>query len=160
MCAAAGTPIATPRGEQPIEHLAVGAFVYSVDDGAVVAVPVVRVSRTRVPSGHEMVRVLLTGGRALEMSPGHPTADGRSFADLVARAMLDGVEVLAVTRVDYDGEYTYDLLPASSTGAYYAAGVLVGSTLAREVGSTSMETDTAVNLVGPGAKPGPQIISY
>ena len=29
-----------------------------------------------------------------------------------------------------DGEYTYDILPASKTGSYFAGGALIGSTLA------------------------------
>jgi hypothetical protein len=62
----------------------------------------------------------LNSGRAIEMSPGHPTAGGVPFSRLVAGERLDEVHTI----------HTYDILPASSTGAYFAAGALVGSTLA------------------------------
>ena len=35
-----------------------------------------------------------------------------------------------VETVPYRHEYTYDILPASDSGTYFAGGVLVGSTLA------------------------------
>jgi hypothetical protein len=37
--------------------------------------------------------------------------------------------VMAARLVPYTHEATYDILPGSSTGAYFAAGALVGSTL-------------------------------
>ena len=58
-----------------------------------------------------------------------PTADGRPFADLVAGDRLGEVTVAGVRLVPYEGDFTYDILPASKTGDYYAAGALVGSTL-------------------------------
>jgi hypothetical protein len=64
------------------------------------------------------------------MSPGHPTADGRQFGDLVQGSALDEQHRIVATRlVPYEHERTYDILPDSSTGSYFAAGALVGSTL-------------------------------
>lgn len=129
ICAAPGTPIATPNGERPIASLHVGDLVYSVDHEAIVAVPLLQVGHTRVAQ-HRVVRVVLAGGRVLEISPGHPTADGRIFADLAAGGQLDpehGVQSAELVAYTYDA--TYDILPASSTGTYYAAGALIGSTL-------------------------------
>jgi hypothetical protein len=34
-----------------------------------------------------------------------------------------------VKLVPYDGKATYDILPATSTGFYFAGGALIGSTL-------------------------------
>ncbi len=45
--------------------------------------------------------------------------------------MLDSETILSVEEVPYLGDYTYDILTASDDGSYVAAGVLVGSTLAR-----------------------------
>jgi hypothetical protein len=67
----------------------------------------------------------------LEISAGHPTADGRSFADLRAGADLGGLHVENVVHAaPYTYSFTHDILPDSSSGAYFAAGALIGSTLA------------------------------
>jgi hypothetical protein len=66
----------------------------------------------------------------LQMSPGHPIADGRSFADLAAGSSLDAQHtVVSAELVPYAYDATYDVLPASSTATYFAAGVLVRSTM-------------------------------
>ena len=44
-------------------------------------------------------------------------------------ARLDGIRVVSAELVPYTHSHTYDILPASDTGAYYAGGVLIGSTL-------------------------------
>jgi hypothetical protein len=76
-----------------------------------------------------MVRVGLADGATLEMSPQHPTLDGRVFRDLRAGGELGGVAVLSVEETPYGGDRTWDILPASDTGGYFAGGALVGSTL-------------------------------
>lgn len=129
MCASPDTPIATPEGERPLASLRVGDLVDSVDRGRRVAVPVLRVHRTPV-SRHVVVRVTLGNGRLLHVSAGHPTADGRTFGALRAGDRLGGQRVDAVSSVAYAYDATYDVLPASDTGAYFAAGALIGSTLA------------------------------
>jgi len=129
ICADPDTPIATPTGSRPIASLRAGELVYSVDGGQLVVVPIARTQRTPV-SAHRVMRVTLSSGAVLEISAGHPTADGRRFQDLRAGEALDGVAITAVEVVPYEHDATYDILPASDTGAYFAAGVLVGSTLA------------------------------
>jgi len=129
-CASPDTPIATPDGDRPIAALQAGDRIYSVEGDAIVAVPVLLVSRTPVAKNHEMLEVELASGARLRMSPGHPTADGRTFAALRAGDRLDGVVITGVRRVAYAFDATYDLLPASSTHVYFAGGVAVGSTLA------------------------------
>ena len=128
ICAAPDTPIATPNGEQPIASLRVGDVVYSVDDQAIVAVPLIKVGSTRV-SRHRVVRVELSNGSVLEISPGHPTADGKTFGELVPGAALGEARVAGLADVAYRYDRTYDILPASKSGAYFAAGALIGSTL-------------------------------
>ena len=115
-------------GKSPIAELALGDLVYSVDDDAVVLVPIVRVGQTPV-TNHRVARITTTDGRVLEISPGHPTADGRSFGDLRAGTRLDGVVVESAEMVPYMHAYTHDILPASKSGTYFAAGMLIGSTL-------------------------------
>lgn len=131
VCASPETPIATPEGEKAIAALNVGDLVYSVDHGRVVVVPLLRTHHTAV-SRHVVMRVRLATSAVLEISARHPTADGRLFGDLRPGDALDGVEVTAASVVPYEHDATYDILPDSDTGAYFAGGVLVGSTLAAQ----------------------------
>src|SRR5271170_849205 len=110
VCASPDTPIATPRGDRPIADLAVGDLVYTVDHDAIVAVPVLRVNRAPVHD-HHVVRVTLASGRVLEVSPRHPTADGRTFGDLHAGDTLDHDTVTQAELVPYELPFTYDILP-------------------------------------------------
>lgn len=130
ICLAVGTLIATPQGERAVEGLRAGDVVWTTDaTGARVAAPLVAVGNTPVPATHEVVRLVLADGRTVLVSPGHPTVNGRRVGDLAASDLLDGVRVVSVERVAYVGGATYDILPAGPTGAYWANGVLLGSTL-------------------------------
>jgi hypothetical protein len=144
ICASPDTPIATPLGEVPIADLRVGTLVYSVDGNALRPVPIIRTHRTPVRN-HSVIRVTLATGRVLEISAGHPTADGRTFADLRQGELLDHTTLTSVAGVPYIHEYTYDILPASDTGTYVAAGALIGSTLKvqdnRMISGGCMESD-------------------
>ncbi len=128
VCASPDTPIATPSGERPIASLSVGDLVYSAHEGALLAVPLARVSRTPV-SRHQVVRVETADGVVLEISALHPTSDGRTFADLQVGDALDGARIVSRKLVPYQHAFTYDILPASETGTYVAGGKLIGSTL-------------------------------
>jgi hypothetical protein len=127
-CAAPDTPIATPAGNHAIADLRPGDLVYSEHDGALVAVPLVRVVR-RPAAGHFVVHVVTARGAVLDISGPHPTADGRKFADLKIGDALDGDPIVVSDVVPYPHAFTYDILPASSTGTYLASGLLIGSTL-------------------------------
>ncbi len=94
------------------------------------AAPVLEVGSTVAPPGHAVVRVRLSDGRTVTASPGHPTADGRALGMFSVGDRLDGAAVVAIERLPYRGR-TYDLLPAGATGAYWADGVLLLSTLRR-----------------------------
>ena len=78
---------------------------------------------------HRVVALLLSDGRFVEVSPGHPTADGRTVGDLRAGDAYDGALVVNARLVAYSGGATFDVLPAGATGTYWANGVLLGSTL-------------------------------
>ena len=124
------TLIATPSGDVAVELLRIGDIVWTSDGrGGRVAAPLVMIGTTPVPPTHEVVRLTLDDGRVVFVSPGHPTADGRRVGDLVAGDTLDGVRVAATERVGYEGGATFDVLPAGATGAYWANGVPLGSTL-------------------------------
>jgi hypothetical protein len=127
-CASPDTPIATPTGERAIAELRVGDLVYSVENQSIAVVPIARIGRTAVEH-HQVVGLTLRDGRRLEISAGHPTADGRTFADLRAGGELDGHAIESLSLVPYAHPFTYDILPASETGTYFAADALIGSTL-------------------------------
>jgi len=93
---------------------------------------VLRVQRVPV-TDHIVVRLTLEGGDAqadvIEMSPEHPTGDGRTFADLRPGDELRDRRILDAARVPYTHSHTHDILPASETGTWFAAGAMVGSSL-------------------------------
>jgi hypothetical protein len=129
-CNSPDTPIATPDGERPIVSLRDGDLVYSVHEGRVTTVPILALRRLPAKQ-HEVVRVELENGRVLEISGSHPTADGRQFADLRTGELLGTQRILTSELVPYGHDYTYDILPASDSGTYFAGGALIGSTLFR-----------------------------
>jgi hypothetical protein len=135
VCAAPDTPIATPSGERAIAELRVGDLVYSVDRDAIVAVPIVRVGSTPVIH-HRVLRLTLSNGAVLHVSPGHPLPSGAPLSTLRAGSAIDHTStVVALELEPYGYTRTYDILPRSSSGNYFAGGVELGSTLA----STSTE---------------------
>jgi len=132
ICLAAHTQIDTPAGPVAVEDLRVGEAVWTMDaTGARVAATILKTVRVFVPTNHEMVHLVLDDGRELWASPGHPTTTGRVVGDLQPGDLLDGARVVRVERVPYDQPATYDLLPSGGTGFYWANGILIGSTLAK-----------------------------
>ncbi|HEY7624030.1 MAG TPA: Hint domain-containing protein [Candidatus Limnocylindria bacterium] len=129
ICLARGTLIATPGGEAAVEELAVGDLVWTLDaSGNLVLAPLVRVGQTPV-TGHHVVRLVLSDGRSVDVSPGHPTIDGRRIGDLRPGDTYAASMVASAELVAYDADATFDLLPAGPTGVYFAGGVPLGSTL-------------------------------
>ncbi len=132
ICLSAQSRIDTPRGPVTVTDLKVGDLVWTLRAGGQrVAEPILEVSRTPVPPTHEMVHLVLSDGRELLASPGHPMADGRLLGDLRAGDTLDRARVTLTERVPNGLPATYDLLPAGGTGFYWANGILLGSTLSK-----------------------------
>lgn len=130
ICLAAGTLIDTPRGPISVEKLRVGDPVWTMNkSGERVSGSILRTSHVRVPASYQVIHVILSDGRELWASPGHPTADGKMLENLQVKDLLDGARVSKVERVYYAGNTTYDLLPSGDTGFYWANGILMGSTL-------------------------------
>jgi len=139
ICLAENTLIDTPEGKIPVQDLQKGMAVWSVDKaGNKTAATIIKTSKTPVAIGHQMVHIILKDGRELFASLGHPIGDGRIFNDLFVGDMLDGSSVIIAEKVPYDKVYTYDILPDSETGFYWAGhnsapgsanGILIDSTL-------------------------------
>jgi hypothetical protein len=130
ICLARGTRIATPSGDVAVEDLKVEDLVWTLDAaGTRVAAPLLEIGSTPVPATHRVVQLRLSDGRAVDVSPGHPTADGRNVGDLAAGDGYDGALVVSAELTPYAGGATFDVLPTGATGMYWANGVLLGSTI-------------------------------
>lgn len=130
ICLASNTKITTPTGEKLVSQLQIGDLVWTLDkDGKKITQPVIQTSKINVPSTHKVSHLVLLDGREAWISPGHPTSDGRIVGDLKAGDSYDGSTIKQNNLVSYWDSATYDILPAGSTGNYWANGILVGSTL-------------------------------
>ena len=130
ICLSSETLISTQNGNVPITELKPGMTVFTLDtQGNQVIEPIELVSKVSVPDSHIVCHLILSDGRELFVSGGHPTADFREINDLIPGDTLDGAELVSIEKVSYGVGYTYDLLPAGETGFYWANGVLMGSTL-------------------------------
>jgi len=130
ICLTAGTLIDTLHGAIRVEALEVGDQVWTMNEAGEREIAVIlQTGSVRVPATHQVIHFILSDGRELWASPGHPTADGRRLVDLKVGDVLDGARVTSVERVTYHGGSTYDLLPSGGTGFYWANGILMGSTL-------------------------------
>jgi hypothetical protein len=130
ICLARGTRIATPGGDVLVEQVQPGAAVWTTDSaGRRIVGRVLTIGSTPVPATHEVVHLVLSDGRTVDVSPGHPLPDGRHVGDLRSGDVVDGATVVSAARVAYLGGATFDLLPSGPTGTYWANGILLASTL-------------------------------
>jgi hypothetical protein len=148
ICLPGDTSIATPKGDVQVKRLKTGDAIWTVDAGGQrVATTIEHADSVPTPASHALKRLKLMDGRIVTASPGHPLADGRIFDQIATGDLIGNVEVKAVELVPYGDKRTYDVLPAGTTGLYWADGVLIKSTLfvARE-GRLGL---------APGAEPAP-----
>jgi len=132
ICLAASDRIATPTGSVSVTQVRPGMMVWTRNaSGRRVAAPVLAVARRPALAGQRILRLTLSDGRVVEVSPGHPTVTGQRVGDLVAGDLLDGSAVSEIEELPYAGT-TWDLLPAGTTGTYWANDVLLGSTLSND----------------------------
>ena len=124
-CLSPDTLIRTPGVQKKVTDIFEGDLVISDEGKAVKVLKTVKIEAKK----HKILFVLLNDGRQLEVSPEHPTADGRKFKDLKLGDGIDGRIVVETKLKPYTYKYTYDILPDSETGNYYANGILIGSTL-------------------------------
>jgi hypothetical protein len=133
ICLARGTAILTPAGSTAVEDLRAGMAVWTLDGaGRKVRGTVLAVASTPVPATHQVVRLVLSDGRTVSASPGHPLADGRPLGVLRPGDLVDGATVTSVDIVAYGGRRTFDLVVSGATGAYLAGdGIPLASTIER-----------------------------
>jgi hypothetical protein len=130
ICLARGTLIDTPGGPVPVESLHAGMSVWTLEaSGTRIEGVIEEVGSTPVPPTHQVVHLVLNGGRQVWVSPGHPLPDGRLVGQLRPGDEVDGGVVVSAELVPYLGGATFDLLPSGSTGDYWANGIRLASTL-------------------------------
>lgn len=129
-CLAADTRIETPVGLILVQDLKPGDQVWTLDlNGNRVSAAILRTAAISVSLEHRMIHLALKDGREIWVSPGHPTIDRRTFAQLRKGTLYDGSTVLIHDTVAYTTTKTYDLLPSGDTGFYWANGILLASTM-------------------------------
>ncbi len=129
-CLAGGTLIDTPGGPVKVQDIIPGTAVWTTDKkGTRVVGIILKIARNAVPDGHQVVHLVLSDGRELYVSPGHPLVGGRPVGTLSAGETADGAKVVSAEWLPYNQPYTYDLLPSGDTGAYWANDILIASTI-------------------------------
>lgn len=129
-CLAAGTLIDTPFGEMLVESLNVGDPIWTVNrEGKRVGAHVKFIGSKDAPATHQVVRLTMEDGRVVLVSPAHPLVDGRTVGDLGAGDYVTGFRVATAALEPYSLGRTYDVRPVGVTGAYWADGILLASTL-------------------------------
>ncbi len=130
ICLSSATKIATPQGEIPVTNLKEGMKVWSLNEkGEKIVSAILKTGYTVAPTNHIMIHLKLADGRELFVSPGHPTITGSTVGQLNKGDTYNGSVIYSVERVPYMDKYTYDLLPDSATGYYFANSILLDSTL-------------------------------
>lgn len=130
ICLASNTNIATPMDEINVKNITVGMRVWSQNkNGERIESTVIAVSHTAVPKIHRVIHLVLSDGREVWVSPEHPTITGMPVRELRAGDFYDGVSVRLSETIPYWDHETYDLLPNSDTGYYWANGILLDSSL-------------------------------
>lgn len=130
ICLASKTKISSPNGDINVEDIKVGDKIWSVNSNEEkIESMVIKISSMNAPKSHKVVHLVLSSGREVFISPNHPTINGLVVGELRAGDFYDGSIVESVKRVFYWAEKTYDILPNSDTGYYFAGGILLKSTL-------------------------------
>lgn len=130
ICLASNTQILTPTGDINVKDLKVGMNVYSINrSGQRIIAGIVKISSTSTPITHKVIHLILIDGRQLWLSPNHPTINGLEAGQLQIGQSYDGSVILITELIPYWETKTYDLLPNSETGFYWANGILMASTL-------------------------------
>lgn len=130
ICLSQNTKINTPHGQINVQDLKVGDLVFTVDNqGKTVAGPIKKISQTPVPPTHQVLHLVLSDGRQLNVSPHHPDIFDRDLALLKPGDVYDSAKIISNNLFPYPYSATYDLLPDSASGIYFANSIPVKSTL-------------------------------
>lgn len=133
ICLASNVLINTPSGAVPVTQITKGMKVWSVDsNGKKVSSSIIEVIKTPVPETHQVVHLIMADKREVWVSANHPLVNGLTVGSLKVGDVYDGSNVKVAELVQYWDDFTYDILPDSDTGEYWANGVFMGSTLLKK----------------------------
>ncbi len=129
-CLVGDAVISTKKGDVPVSQLKKGDIVFSLNkEGALIEVPIILVSKTKVGANHQFLHISMEDGRELKVSPLHPDSKYQPLQNLKKGDVLDGKKIYSIKLVPANVTYTYDILPKGPTGIYWANGIPIGSTL-------------------------------
>lgn len=129
-CLPPNTAIKTPNGGTQIKLLNIGDTVLSINNKKeIIEVPIISKDSVNVSINHKVLKIALADGRELQVTPEHPDANYYQLIKHKIGEFLDGSAIIGMEIVDYRYEYTYDILPKSSSGVYWANDIKIGSTL-------------------------------
>ena len=130
ICLSGNTFIDTPNGPMNIKDLKKGMVVWTMDySGLRKTTIILETSKTSVPKNHHMIHIVLNDDRELFGSPSHPLYDNRRLYEINIGDVIDNSIVTIAEKVQYQDQFTYDILPSGDTGTYWANGIPVKSTL-------------------------------
>jgi len=130
VCLSGDSEISTPSGKVNVKNIRDDMVVWSTDsNGTIIKSHVIKIDKTFVGYMHRVIDLKLVDGRELFVSSNHPTYNGKIIGNLKVGETYDGSKVKSIKLVPYKYQFTYDILPDSQTGDYFANGILVGSTL-------------------------------
>lgn len=124
-CNSPDSKILTPSGSFPVNSLKVGDSIISSNNKVV---SIIEISKVRAGK-HRVCRITFADRTVIEISPGHPLADGRLFGDLKSGDIVTGKLVVKNKLINFKHEYTWDILPDSPSGTYFICGIEIASTI-------------------------------
>jgi hypothetical protein len=128
ICLARDTLIDTPQGARAIQDLKTGDPIWTRDSTGLRREAVVTHTVSRpVSVGATILHLTLADRRTLSVSAAHPMINGQAIGSLFVGDLLDGSQLLHLENIAT--AYTYDILPSGDTGAYWANGILLRSTI-------------------------------
>lgn len=129
-CLSSATFILTSAGKVNVKDLKIGMKIYTLSKKGVKELqPILKLSKIRVGNNQQIYHLVLDDMREVYLSPEHPTLLGKPAKSLQVGEMYDKSRIKSNTLVDYQDEFTYDLLPDGETGIYFANDIPLLSTL-------------------------------
>lgn len=130
-CLTSACKIRTIHGYREVEELTIGDSIATIDNGDTIFLPIIQTNKIAVEQEkHIICNIEFLNGIKISVSSEHPASDYKSeIGSLKPGDILNGLVVTSIEKTINKEKFTYDILPAGSTGTYWVNGVLLGSTL-------------------------------
>ncbi len=131
ICLTENTTIDTPSGQVPIKYIREGDIIWTSDIYAHKQIAkIIKTTKTQVKN-HQVSHIVLDDDREINISPNHPMTNDKPIGSVLIGDTIDNSKVIISELVQYKGDYTYDILPSSDTGTYWANRILLKSSITR-----------------------------